>query len=1005
MELITAKPRILWRHNWLSAWASLLLFWKGTAQPCPPMCQFCSANQAECEQISSLPAVLIGLPNITEKIVLRHGNLSEIPPLSFQKFPNLHFLSITGFPVSSLPDLTFSPDQAGSLRSLDLSNNHLLSCSIQPTAFSGLTALEDLALNNNSLDILQSPWFLGLAALSKLYLALNRIAYLPPKTFENLARLEELVISSNQIQYLSMDTFYGLASLVRLDLSSNRILFINSEAFQPLQALRRLLLADNRLTALPVLPSSVTFLLLHANPWHCSCQLVDSVESWADRIQESALMVCNTPPGLAGCQVISARLKGCSTSDSSLPLPTFWNLSLLYGFLGGVVIGLMVYPILCCCLKLCKGPPATGHTESKKSLLSESTSVFLGKATATGADPPILGRFPVIQNTTIGLEVDRWAKGSCPRLRETSGTCNMAHVRSMAERPLVALLAVDKVTNKMVVTLCERGHDTAGSRDEWIVSPDRLPRFLGDIGQQHFVHGEHRFCGSPFLHAAPNWAERTEYVFPVVGWSVDPRSEGQTSKSDATQHQQVGIHEDLPAGNAAETQKDGAVGRAASSQRAKSSGGSCHIDATCSRAEMKGKTSSPAHSCRPGFAYPSYAESSESRRWQEKVFAERRNLKSRARRGESSRKAAGLDSKAYRLRLSRSSRKLLHDFSHVPSYESSSLSSSSSSYSVALRPRKRTRLSLHLSAAPQTRKMRREYKKPRRSHTAPNVAQPKNASTVEKCWKCPICGCGEPHSCAIAQRGLDRLVDAMSSIQLSDVAGQPAPPKDREIARPSLVPHQNSEDLLAEDFLESTPWPRPRLPFGISHRGPSEDEEESINDPQRLRAKSPPGAKHSHQEPGTGFPVADKTVTQVILKEEGGMGKVHTVTEVGPMIVLSIKSGKVRSLGEEMYNAQRQVEAFAHAFDQRLADQEKTQVDASFDMMQPSSCLVNQSSSEMSFSGSEELELQDGSNRSNNETSFSEGEEPKLQKAPNVTSRYPLVQRMFEIDFSLPNEE
>lgn len=201
-------------------------------------------------------------------------------------------------------------------------------------AFSGLVTLEELALNNNSLDILQSPWFLGLTALSKLSLALNQISYLPPRMFENLARLEELVVSSNQIQYLSMDTFYGLASLIRLDLSNNKILFINSEAFQPLQVLRYLLLSNNRLTSLPILPNSITFLVLHANPWDCSCQLVDSVESWLDTIEESALMVCKTPANLAGGQVISARLQGCSPTNPYLPPPTIWNLSFLYGFLG-----------------------------------------------------------------------------------------------------------------------------------------------------------------------------------------------------------------------------------------------------------------------------------------------------------------------------------------------------------------------------------------------------------------------------------------------------------------------------------------------------------------------------------------------------------------------------------------------------------------------------------------------------------------------------------------------
>ncbi|XP_060106603.1 uncharacterized protein LOC132580014 [Heteronotia binoei] len=1009
MEYILAKSRILWRHNWISAFAALLLLLRGRAQPCPPMCQFCSTDRAECEEVASLQTVLIGLPNITEKIVLRHGNLSEIPPQSFQKFPNLHFLSITGFPVSSLTALTFSPDHANSLWSLDLSNNHLLSCSIHPMVFSRLVTLQELALNNNSLDILQSPWFLGLMALSKLSLALNRISYLPPRMFENLARLEELVISSNEIQYLSMDTFYGLASLAQLDLSNNKILFINNDAFQPLKALRHLLLSNNRLTALPVLPNSITSLLLHSNPWDCSCQLVVSVESWVNTIQEAALVVCSTPPRLAGCQVIRARLEVCSSSssDSNLPPSTIWNLSFLYGFLGGLFIGLMLFLIFCCCLKLCKCPSMRGQAEGKKSFLHEPTGVFLGKATATRADPQILGSFPVIGNTMIGFEVGNLARGPCDHLHETFRTCNMEQMRPTAERPLVALLSVDRVTNKTVVTLCEKGNETAGSRGEWIHSPSQLPGFLGDAGQQCFAHGEHKSCGSSFQHTTSNQTERIGSVFPVVGWGVDPRSDERTSKSDAVQPPRASIHEDFPAGNVMKMQR--AVGRATSSQRDEPSRSGCHINASHSWSEMEGKTSSPARSYPPGFPSPSYVETSEKRHWQEEGFTERRNLKSRAKSGESFWKA-GLDSQAYRLRLSRSSRKLLGNLRQVPSYEAtptSSLSSSSSSYSVALQPRKRTRFSLHLCAAPRRRKTSLVHKKPRRQQTDLNVAMARDASTVEKLWECPICGCEESHQCLIAQRRLDRQADAVPSKGLLDVASQrrssfTAPLKDHETAQPSLVPHQNTENLLAGDLLE----PHPHRSLGISLGGPSEEEEEPTDEyPQLLCAKSTPRTELSQQAPDGDFPVAEKTVTQVILREEGGVGMVHTITEVGSMTVHSIKNGKVRSLGEEMYNAQEQVQAIARAFDQCLADQEKAQVDTSSGMLQLSPCLVDRSSSEMSFGGREERSLWEANNRGHSEMSFSEDEEPKLWEATNVTSSYPLVQRMFQIDFPLSNEE
>ncbi|XP_048367993.1 uncharacterized protein LOC125441449 [Sphaerodactylus townsendi] len=230
----------------------------------------------------------------------------------------------------------------------------------------------------------------------------------------------------------------------------------------------------------------------------------------------------------------------------------------------------------------------------------------------------------------------------------------------------------------------------------------------------------------------------------------------------------------------------------------------------------------------------------------------------------------------------------------------------------------------------------------------------------------------------------------MPSKGLSDVVSQPLSSnavsfKDHGTPCCLLISHQNAENLLAEDLSESSPLPDPPLPRGVSHGGPNEDEEGSIYEhPQLLCAKSSPGTELSQQAPSMDFPVAEKTVTQVILKEEGGTGLVHTMTVTDSMVAHTVKRSNVRSLGEEMYNAQMQVEALAHAFSQCLADQDKAQVITSSDMMQLSACQVDRSDSEASFSGAEE---------------------PQWREATNVTSSCPLVQRMLQIDFPLPGEE
>lgn len=250
-------------------------------------------------------------------------------------------------------------------------------------------------------------------------------------------------------------------------------------------------------------------------------------------------------------------------------------------------------------------------------------------------------------------------------------------------------------------------------------------------------------------------------------WGVDSQLDGQTSKPDAAQPPQASIHEDFPAGNTAKIQS--AVGREISFRRDKSSGSGCHINASHSRSQMEGKTS-PGHRYRPGFASPSYPETSEIRRWQEESFMERRNLRHRARSRDLSWRA-GIDSKAYRLRLSRSSRKLLRNLSHIRYYEATSasaLSSSSSSCSVALRPGKCTGFSLCLSTTPERRKISLKRKKVRRQRTDLNVAMARGVSTVEKMWKCPKCSCEKSHPCSVAQ-----LEDAVSSKGLRGVARQP----------------------------------------------------------------------------------------------------------------------------------------------------------------------------------------------------------------------------------------
>ncbi|XP_030391875.1 uncharacterized protein LOC115636204 [Gopherus evgoodei] len=442
----------------------LLLTFLEVAQSCPPICKYCSTGLAECEHVSSLQEVLPGLPNSTEKILLRHGNLSKIPPLAFQNFPRLHLLSVTGFLFSSLPNLTFVAKDVSSLRSLDLSSNCLLSCGIEPLAFSGLGNLEELILTNNALDMLKSSWFLELTLLTKLLLSDNKITYLPPRTFESLAKLNELIVSSNFIQYLSMDTFYGLASLTKLDLSSNEILFINNDVFQPLQALTHLWLFKNKLTALASVPDSLTSLSLNENPWICDCHLVSSMQLMKDKVQTPSGLVCNSPPSLRGRHVLSVGPEVCAypTHAGNLPQESTSKLNSLYGFTGGLFFSFIMCLIVYFITKHWKYSRVTNQAEDGHILQKDSVEEFPRSMTDAPSVSPLPHNCVIKANRTRGFqeesEADTIEKALYDHLKNTSQSSREhSETSSSVKMPGVALLPAHSPTGKKIMAICNDG--------------------------------------------------------------------------------------------------------------------------------------------------------------------------------------------------------------------------------------------------------------------------------------------------------------------------------------------------------------------------------------------------------------------------------------------------------------------------------------------------------------------------------------------------------------------
>ena len=156
---------------------------------------------------------------------------------------------------------------------LDLSRS--LVRDLQAHDFSGMSSLETLFLNNNTLRTLPEGLFRGLTNLRVLGLSANLLSSLPEEVFSDLSNLEDLDFNNNvfrtlpenafsalgNLKFLSMHgnslsalsegVFRGTSGLVHLDLSANLLKLLPEGIFHGLNSLRTLRLENNSLAELP----------------------------------------------------------------------------------------------------------------------------------------------------------------------------------------------------------------------------------------------------------------------------------------------------------------------------------------------------------------------------------------------------------------------------------------------------------------------------------------------------------------------------------------------------------------------------------------------------------------------------------------------------------------------------------------------------------------------------------------------------------------------------------
>ena len=92
---------------------------------------------------------------------------------------------------------------------------------IQVRSFGGMTALQDLHLENNRISVINKQIFRGLHDLSCLYLSGNNIASVEMGSFSRLGNLEKLHLENNTVSRLEMLSFTCLKVV-----SSNRFLYL-----------------------------------------------------------------------------------------------------------------------------------------------------------------------------------------------------------------------------------------------------------------------------------------------------------------------------------------------------------------------------------------------------------------------------------------------------------------------------------------------------------------------------------------------------------------------------------------------------------------------------------------------------------------------------------------------------------------------------------------------------------------------------------------------------------
>lgn len=244
---------------------------------------------------------------------------SRVQASSLQLFSDFRSAAQTlSCAVQSLSSLQF-------LERLDLSFNRLRWL---PEDFSqGLSSLQELRLDRNLLQHLDSTSLADFENLRKLDLSYNRIRTMDVRALGGLSRLRLLNLEGNRLNVLKEGLLSRQQSLEVLLLGHNNISVVQTEALAPLRSLTRLGLQANQLQHIKfktflMLQTTTTHLQMSSNPWTCDCDLqrvfgkIHRVRHL--RVSDYEDITCSAPAQLAGSSLASQDSRLCLAETASV---------------------------------------------------------------------------------------------------------------------------------------------------------------------------------------------------------------------------------------------------------------------------------------------------------------------------------------------------------------------------------------------------------------------------------------------------------------------------------------------------------------------------------------------------------------------------------------------------------------------------------------------------------------------------------------------------------------